>query len=197
MAALLLAGCGASPAPAPVAEEGAPKPVDEGVVMRDVEMFLFDAGVTGEQRKPALSIRAKQFVQEDDKVWRFEQAQAIARQDNAEAEDIVFDAAQGSLREEESAYMDGGVKATIGTMTIDMDNVTWGPEGDAGASTARSDSPVHLLDPAMDLYAEQFRLYPDARQFSLIDVRGRFDFPQAEPETAAGGETATTEGVSS
>jgi hypothetical protein len=194
LAALALAGCGASPAPAPPPVETAtPAPVDEGVVMQGVEMILFDAGGQAGDRKPSLSIRADQFVQEADRQWRFIGAEAVARQEEPGQEDIVFTAAQGTLREEESAYMDGGVKAAIGTMTIDMADVTWGPSGEAGASTARSDNPVHLLDPAMDLYAAQFRLYPEERQFLLLDVTGRFDFPKAEE---GGGEiAATTEGA--
>jgi len=158
--------------------------------MRDVEMHLYDSrDMDAGQRKPSLSIRAARFVQAEDKQWRFEDATATARRAETGADDVIFTAARGELLEEESAYMEEGVRAVVGKMTIDMEDVAWRPGNEARGSLAYTERPVALVDPTMELFAQQFRMYPEDRVFALQDVQGWYAFPAGEGEGAPEGET--------
>ena len=187
---LLLAGCGGQQ-PAPPAATDVPMeetPPDDGLVMQNIEMHLYDSSdMDAGQRMPSLSIEAARFVQEDDKQWRFEEATATARRADSGADDVVFTAARGELREEESAYMHDGVRAVVGSMTIDMEDVAWQPGTEDRGSLAYTEHPVSLADAAMELYAQQFRMYPEDQVFALYEVNGWYAFPIGEGEGATEG----------
>jgi hypothetical protein len=159
-------------------------------VMRGIKLYLYEGAATpGVERSPSFSVEAEEFVQEANKTWRFTQARATVPSKQEGQAPIIFDAGVGELREEESARLEGGVKATVGAMTIDMDNVQWLQAAAEGAGMASSDAPVSVVDPTMNLFAQQFRLYPAEARFILQEVNGEVAFTAPQPEGAAAEES--------
>jgi len=191
----LCAGCSAPAPPAPqpttpAATEG--EPVADALEMSGIKLYLYDAAATpGVERSPSFSVEADKFTQDAERTWRFTQAVATVHAKTPEEDNIVFVAGTGQLREEESALLDGGVTAQIGPMTVTMTSVDWqqGAEGSGGFAT--SDLPVTVLDPTMQLFAQQFRMYPGESNFVLYEVHGEVDFQP--PQTGEGAAPAEGE----
>lgn len=190
-AALLLAACAPATPPAapPETVQDAPKQeaAADALDMKGIQLHLYAAAaVPGQERSPAFSVEAEGFSQDETRTWRFTGARATVHPRKQGDAPVVFMAATGRLREEESALLEGGVTTQIGPMTVAMERVEWlqGEPGSGGL--ASSDSPVTISDPAMRLFAQQFRMYPDDGSFTLYDVQGEVAFtPPAEAvETA-------------
>ncbi len=166
VAVLCLAGCGPTSKPSapsvPDASEETVTVSPDTLEMSGIKLYLYAAAaVPGVERSPAFSVEADKFSQDETKTWRFTKARATVHPQNAEDTAVVFDAAAGRLREEESAQLEGGVTAQVGTMTLTMESVDWRQGTEESDSVASSDLPVTVLDATMQLYAQQFRLYPN------------------------------------
>lgn len=191
--AAIVAGC-SQPAPAPPAP-AEPTASDSSVVqdldtleMSGIKLYLYDkAAIPGQERNPVFSVEADKFSQDAEKTWRFTQAKATAHARKEGDNDIIFNAGSGALREEESASLDGGVVAQVGPMTIEMADVLWSQGSETEPPVASTVNPVKVLDPSMQLFAQQFRLYPADSQFALLEVHGEVAFAAPQPE----GEAAT------
>lgn len=195
-----LLGCGAAspppPAPAPDTSAETPAVSPDALEMSGIKLYLYAAAaVPGLERSPAFSVEADGFSQDETKTWRFTNARATVHPQNTGDEAIIFNAATGQLREEESALLEGGVTAKVGDMTLSMESVDWRQGTEQSDSVASSDQPVTVLDSTMELYAQQFRLYPNDSSFVLFEVHGEVAFqpPQSgEPPALPEGEPAAS-----
>jgi len=184
---LLFAACGGrQPAPAPeaAASTEAPKSTTEtlagvadGLVMSGIQLFLYDKGpaVEGVTRKPVLRIEADKFTMLAEKEWAFEGARAFFTTKD-EGEEYLIEAAQGNFKEDEHADLKGGVVAHMGAMTIKMEQVLFENAAGEAPKVARSETPVTVDDPGMQLEASGVRLFPDEKRFELDNVTGWVQF---------------------
>lgn len=198
----LFATACSSPPPPPVpsavdlAEEAAQ---EDALTMQGIKLYLYgEAAMPGQERLPEFSVEADQFVQEAEKQWKFSQARATVHPRSPEDPAIVFEAETGRLTEEDSARLEGGVRTTVGDLAVTMESVDW-LQGVAGSGgMAFSDQPVAMTGNTLNLFAEQFRMYPDDGNFRLFDVHGEVKFgPAAAVATPAGEAAAPAEGEDS
>lgn len=195
---LVLAGLGCGPGTPPpppqtpkeAGKEAAKQALDAvggaaGLTMSGITLFLYDKGpaVEGVVRKPVLRIAAETFTSTGEKAWNFEKAHAYMLSTKTQ-EEWELEAAQGTLKEEESAYLSGGVTAILGTMKITLEDISFQTPADGSTKSASSDKPVKVDDPAMQLDAASVKLYPDEKRFELTDVSGMFSFEKEAPEGA-------------
>lgn len=142
------------------------------VTMSGINLYLHDTRPTGDApQKPTFWVRAETFALLEENTWSFEKAYAVAYGRDEGAQDIHFEAASGEFKEQERAVLRGGVKAHIGTMTLELEDVEW-RNADRMAHTER---PVHMLDGTTDLMASALRMYPDEERLFLTDVSGFID----------------------
>lgn len=195
LSAGILSAC-STPAPAPApqpeaAPAAAPAEQADQLVMSGIKLYLYEGAATpGQERKPSFSVEADEFVQAADKAWRFKEARATVPSKTEGQPPIIFDAGTGQLQEEQSAVLQDGVKATVGPMTIEMQDVHWDQAAAEGAGMASSDSPVSVIDPTTQLFAQQFRLYPADATFLLMEVHGEVSFAPPQQEGADAQEAA-------
>ena len=169
-----------SPPPPEATAEGAPEGEGSDVstlTMQGIKLYLYEASpAVGVAQKPVFEVSADVFRQVEEKVWRFENAHAIVNPEGPEEDAFILDAAAGELREEESAYLSGGVTGSLGTMTLEFEDLVWENGTEERPSVARSDHPVSIQDPAMELDATSIRLYPDTKRLELENVSGHLRF---------------------
>lgn len=153
-----------------------------GVTMSGIKLFLYDKTVAldGAARKPVLRIEADTFTSTGEKQWQFEKAHAfmVSRKTQEEWQLV---ANTGTLKEDENAYLSGGVVATLGTMTVDLEDIAFETPTDGSPKAASSDKPATVKDPGMDLHAASVKLYPDDKRFELTDVAGIIRFTKETP----------------
>jgi len=173
-------GCGAPPpaAPAPEleAESGATAPEDV-LTMRGIDLYLHDSGVTGsEARRPHFWIHAETFVMDDEDVWTFEDARAVAYNRENATEDIVFEAQSGTFEENTRAYLSGSVTAHMGSMVLHLEDIEWLNGDEETPSYAFSEKGLSVDDPEMELSASGIQIFPDDRRFEMNNVSGVIRF---------------------
>jgi len=199
-------GCGQStPAPAVPAPEPAAKPETiaqkaeaavggaAGLTMSGIKLFLYDkgAGIEGVARKPVLRIEAETFTSVGEKAWSFEKARAFMLSRKTQ-EEWKLEAEHGVLKEDQNAFLEGGVTATLGTMIVHLEDISFETPQDDSPKAAFSDKPVTVEDPAMQLRASTVKLFPDDKRFELTEVSGMFLFDLKNPIAAALPAEATT-----
>jgi hypothetical protein len=81
------------------------------------------------------------------------------------------------MKEEERAFLDQGVVGTIGTMTLELEDIEWLNE----ERLAKTDKPVRMVDGEMHLDAATLRLYPDERKYVMTDAEGVLLLERKEP----------------
>ena len=174
------AGCGA-PTPPPPSPAGAANTEDmvlrgdEQLVMRGVEMYMHEIAPTpGLPKSPSFRVRAATFTLLDEAggVWAFEDAEAVIYGSDEADPDIVVTADAGRLEEERAAWLEGNVVATIDTMTIRLADLDWRNPRDGVEGVAKSDAPLVVDDPGIQVEAGSIRLYPDSKTFELGEVTG-------------------------
>lgn len=183
-AAMLLSACSNSVTPAPAPQPDMPaEELPEGtegeatLTMQGIKLYIYDSSpAVGVAQKPVFEVSADTFRQMEEKIWRFENARAVVNPEGPQEDAIIFVAAAGELREEESAHLQGGVTGDVGTMHIQFEDVIWQNGTADRPSMAQSDSPVSIRDPAMELDASSIRLYPDTKRLELRDVSGYLRF---------------------
>lgn len=193
-------GCGRStppPAPpTPPAEVAAPSVAQKaaeavggaaGLTMSGIKLFLYDkgAGFDGVARKPVLRIEADTFTSVGEKSWSFQKARAFMLSRKTQ-EEWELEAEQGVLQEDQSAFLQGGVTARLGTMTVHLEDISFETPQDDAPKAAFSDKPVTVEDPAMQLRASTVKLFPDDKRFELTEVSGSFLFEVEKTAAAAG-----------
>ncbi len=183
---LALAGCTQPQAPS---TPELPSASEEGeantAVIDDIHLYLHDTRPTGGQAlKPTLHLQAKQGTQVNESTWSFNNAYAIiydkSRNDEEQGKLIEIWAQEGRFEEGKSAYLKGSVKAVLGDMTIELSDIEWQNPDKDKPGEARSDSPVKLSSPQMQLQANSLRIYPDNKEFELVGVTGSVDFGRQE-----------------
>lgn len=195
-AGVLGCGPGAPPPPTPTPEAApAPPTVAQkaeaavggaaGLTMSGIKLFLYDkgAGIEGVARKPVLRIEAETFTSVGEKAWSFEKARAFMLSRKTQ-EEWEVEAEHGVLKEDENAFLEGGVTARLGTMTVHLEDISFETPQDDSPKAAFSNKPVSVDDPAMQLRAATVKLFPDDKRFELTDVSGTFLFNLENPEAA-------------
>jgi hypothetical protein len=179
---LAAAGCTKQPAPAPAP---AVAPAEEGEqsmgTMSNVNLYLHDMSPTaGEAKKPTFHLHTDEGRQIDENTWMFQNADAVIynkKPKGPEDEKLVeLWAKEGRFEEGKSAYMKGGVKAVMGTMTIELQDIEWQNPDKDKPGEARSDNPVTVIDPQMELQAKSLRIYPDTKEIEFTMVTGTVTF---------------------
>lgn len=190
-------GCGkpAAPPPAPAEATAEGKTIGEaaseavggteGLTMSGIKLFLYDNGaaIEGMSRKPVLRIEADTFVSTGEKSWTFEKAHAFMLSSKTQ-EEWEMESARGSFTEDQNAFLEGGVVARLGTMTVKLEDISFETPQDGTPKAAFSDKPVTVDDPAMTLAASSVKLFPDEKRFELTEVTGSFRFKQDAPAAA-------------
>ncbi|MDQ1257938.1 MAG: hypothetical protein QG656_2546 [Candidatus Hydrogenedentes bacterium] len=191
MAALLLfaAACGSKPVPpaeapsvsAPepaAASEPAAEPAGPEMTMTGINIYMHDKRPTlGTPRKPTFWVKAETFTSTEDGLRSFKNARAVVYSRKEGEPDIVFEAKNGWMKEEERAFLDQGVVGTIGTMTLELEDIEWLNE----ERLAKTDKPVRMVDGEMHLDAATLRLYPDERKYVMTDAEGVLLLERKEP----------------
>lgn len=186
--ACAVVGCGPS-APPPQAAPPAPdaKTIGEaaseavggaaGLTMSGIKLFLYDNGtaIEGVTRRPVLRIEADTFVSTGEKSWTFEKARAFMLSSKTQ-EEWEMEAERGSFTEDQNAFLEGGVVARLGTMTVKLEDIAFETPQDGTPKAAFSEKPVTVDDPAMQLSATSVKLFPDEKRFELTEVTGSFKF---------------------
>lgn len=178
MTGLFAASCGApAPPPAPPATLEDTAPV-EGLTMQGIDLYLHSAVPTpGAPRKPTFWVHAEQFSMLENEVWRFDDARAVIYGDDAQQEAITLEARRGRFEAGQGALLEGGVKAFVNDMLMELADIEWiNPQGDDEQGVARSDNPLRVESPTMQLKAGSVRLYPEQKQFVLTEVSGHVRF---------------------
>jgi hypothetical protein len=181
---LALTGCTKQPAPAP-----APAPVvssEEGEqqnmgTMGDVNLYLHDMSPTaGQAKKPTLHLHTESAKQINETTWAFQDADAVIYDKKAKDSEndklVELWAKEGTFEEGKSANMKGGVKAKMSTMTIELQDIEWQNPDKDKPGEARSDNPVTVTDPQMELQAKSLRIYPDTKEIEFTTVTGTVTF---------------------
>lgn len=154
----------------------------QGVTMSGIKLFLYDKGpgIEGVARRPVLRIEADTFTSTGDKQWAFEKAHAYMVSRKTQ-EEWQLEAGSGTLREDENAFLSGGVVATLGTMTVRLEDIAFETAEGAESKAAWSDKPATVEDPGMNLSASSVKLFPDDKRFELTEVAGEFRFTKETP----------------
>lgn len=168
-------GCGSGLNGSGPETPGTPPPSGEAAVAQHVEgrgadFRLFDPEPTSGDaaRRPRFWVHVDSFTLAEEKVYSFENAQAIIYGRDGQMGDMYLEAGGGSYQEAKSAYLKGGVVARIGEMRLDLSDFEWLNEAGEG----RSDNPVSIVTPDSELKASSVRLYHKDKQFVLTDVTG-------------------------
>ncbi|HDP34470.1 MAG TPA: hypothetical protein ENN29_05105 [Candidatus Hydrogenedentes bacterium] len=171
-----LAGCG-GPAPQPAPEEpetivAQRKDVDDAMTMQGIDLYMHKSapreGVSG---KPELWVRAESLTIGDDNTYYFENARAVIY-GKEDTEEVIIEAQRGGFEQDARAALEGNVRMTAGTLRMLLSDIEWTRPDDGTLGAARSDSPVIIDDPDLQLNAASLRLYPDTREFELTEVSG-------------------------
>jgi hypothetical protein len=174
----LAAGCGPGTPPPQAPPPANEAPAVEGLTMQGIDLYLHDASPTpGAPRKPTFWVHAEQFSMLENGVWRFEQARAVVYGDDAQEEAITLEAERGRFEADRGALLEGGVKAFVQDMRMDLSDIEWiNPQNEDEEGVARSDQPLLVDSPSMQLKAGSLRLYPEQKQFVLTEVSGQVRF---------------------
>jgi len=176
--ALALTGCGNTyvPSPPPADPGGGPgEPAD--MIMNDINLYLHDTRPTaGAVRKPTLWVHANSFTMPEDNIWALEDARAVIYGTDQGEEEIILEAKRGRFEQGTSAYLNDGVKAYVGDMTIELSDIEWRNPEENRPGEARSNNPVKVSDPNLQLEASSVRLDPDSKEFELTNVAGIIHF---------------------
>ncbi|MCC6143982.1 MAG: LPS export ABC transporter periplasmic protein LptC [Candidatus Hydrogenedentes bacterium] len=179
---LALAACGKSIAPQPPSQEDEPvsasmaEEPEDLLKMTDINLYLHDPRPTdGAPRKPTLWIRADDFTVAEGDLWRFHNAQATIYGEN-EADSIRLEADQGVFEEDVKATLTGAVRAQVGDMHMQMQDIEYTNPQEETPAMARTDGPVTVASPTLDLKASSMRFYPDSKTYELTDVSGTIAF---------------------
>ena len=146
--------------------------------MQGIDLYLHDTAPTpGGARKPTFWVHAEQFSMLEDNVWRFDHARAVIYGDDAQQEAITLEADRGRFEEDRGALLEGSVKAYVNDMLMELSDIEWvNPQNEDEEGIARSDHPLHVESPTMQLNAGSLRLYPEQNQFVLTEVTGQVRF---------------------
>ncbi len=180
---LALAGCtqpSAPTTPVPVTP-GAPGavPLEETgqTEVRDIDFYLHRTDPTaGMAQKPTIWVHAREASMADESTYAFKHAHAVIYGKDETQEVITIDAQEGRFEEGKSAFLNGQVKAVVGAMTIELSDIQWQNPDKDKPGEARSDNPVKVTDPQLELQAGSVRLYPDRKEFELTGVTGLVRF---------------------
>jgi len=177
---LALTGCNQPAAPnIPAAGIfGAPSLDEMGQTeVRDIDFYLHRTDPTGGMaQKPTLWVHAQEASMADESTYAFKNAHAVIYGKDETQEVIKIDAQEGRFEEGKSAFLSGQVKAVVGTMTIELSDIQWQNPDKDKPGEARSDNPVKVTDPQLELQAASVRLYPDKKEFELTGVTGLVRF---------------------
>ena len=174
------AGCGAPSTPPPTPANagnaattpgttppGAPGGVGVEFQGVDLRLFSMDPTQTG-PRKPRFWLHAEKQTISAEGATSFEKAHAVVYGKDTDVEQMVIDAGAGQYKQEEMVYLGNGVVARAGDTTIQLTDMTY----ENNEKVARSDNPVSIDSPRMQLKADNVRLNPDTRSMVLESVSG-------------------------
>ncbi|HPO12055.1 MAG TPA: LPS export ABC transporter periplasmic protein LptC [Candidatus Hydrogenedentes bacterium] len=177
---LALTGCNQPAAPnIPAAGTPGIPSLDEmgQTEVRDIDFYLHRTDPTGGMaQKPTLWVHAQEASMADESTYAFKNAHAVIYGKDETQEVIKIDAQEGRFEEGKSAFLSGQVKAVVGTMTIELSDIQWQNPDKDKPGEARSDNPVKVTDPQLELQAASVRLYPDKKEFELTGVTGLVRF---------------------
>ncbi|MBI2425179.1 MAG: hypothetical protein HYV27_20300 [Candidatus Hydrogenedentes bacterium] len=186
---MLTAGCAqppVSPPPAVYPEETPEAPADASgeIVIHGANFYLYrnDESVAGAQTQ-TLSIQADTFslVGGETKQYAFEGAHAVIYGRGENNEPVVMEAARGIFVEDERAVLQDGVTATMGDLTLELQDLEWkNPQADE-PGIAISNNPVRIINSTLSLEAATLRIYPDEKRVVLSEGSGSWRFEKETP----------------
>ncbi len=180
---LLLISCG-QPAESGVSSEPAAgpaptlpeEPAPSAMKMEGVELRMYDFERTdGELQKPTFFVHADAAqLAEGEKVWSLQKA--VARIFREDGEDFHIEALEGQFDDaRKEAVLKGAVRLTAGSLTIDLEDITWKNE----ENTASSDNPVHLTNGDTRLDAQNIRIDVETGTLTLGEASGFIQFTES------------------
>lgn len=177
IAVLLMGACSAPPAGKPAPAPAPPVLEPDGVSNQDstvisgIDLFLWGRAVAEVEQKPVFKLHAGQASAMDGAGYRFEDAEAWSFNKDTGVEEFHLIARQGIFKQNEEAYLDGGVEANTATMQFRMEDITWTVKED-GMTHAWTENPVTLSGDEMHIDAEGLELYPAEERLVLKEIRG-------------------------
>ena len=134
---------------------------------RMTEFFFYRAGAGGIERRPSFVMRTPKvsITIEGEAVLEQAEAEIYGRDDGVTkvwAEQGRFDQAT------RTATMEGTVVLQRGTMTVEMQDLTWSEE----TRVAQTRKPVRLVDEGAELHADSMVFDPDDNAVLLTNVVG-------------------------
>ena len=165
-----IAGCGepAKPPAMPATPENATtdsgKQNSVGVEFKGVDLRLFNTEPTQTSaRKPRFWLHADKQTITAEGVTSFEKAHAVVYGKETDEEQLTLDAGAGQYKEDEMVYLSNEVVARAGEVTIRAQDMTY----ENNSKVAKSDNPVSIDSPKMQLKAASVRILPDTREMEL------------------------------
>lgn len=151
------------------------------MTMEGINLYLHDAAPTpGAASRPTFSVHAEQFSLLDNAVWSFEHARAVIYGEQPGGGEITLEAARGRFEEDRGALLEGGVKAYVDELLMELADIEWvNPQRADEEGVARSGNPVRVTGPSLNLSASSLRLYPERKVFFLTDVSGLVRFERS------------------
>jgi hypothetical protein len=190
----MLYGCGGATPPregaVPDAAE-APTETEGGdsMTLSETQLYLYDTRPgAGVARLPLVVIQAGNLrlgsesgvLGSGGNRMTFEDARATIRSANDEDDAFVFEAKRGYYIEGERAYLEGGVHARSGDMSIELEDIDITPPTEHTAGLASTEHPVVLSSPMMQMNAQSMRLDPETKEFELVNAVGEIQLGELQ-----------------
>ena len=163
-----ITGCGGpTPPSAPPSNPATPAPEKQtnvGVEFQGVDVRLFNTEPTQTgSRKPRFWLHAEKQTIGADGTMMFEKAHAVVYGKETDAEQLILDAGSGQYKQDEMVVLKNDVLAKAEDITIHASDMTY----ENNEKVARSDNPVTIESPRMQLKADNVRITPDTREMVL------------------------------
>lgn len=147
----------------------------ESMQMTGINLYMHRrVPIDGAPGRPELWVQADAFSVEDSQTYSFEDAHAVIY--TRDAEEIMLEAQRGRFEQDKMALLEGKVRLAAGTLKMLLSDIHWQREGADTTGIARTDNPVIIDDPELQLNAAGMRLYPDDQIFELVNVSGVIRF---------------------
>ena len=193
LAVVLLAGVGCSksaPPPAPAPSEATPPKTEtrpasadpfaqetNALTMNEINLYMHRSSqMEGVAQKPQFWVKAGAFTMQGKDSYAFRDARAVIYSKQEDREEVVIDAKRGTFEQDRRAVLEDDVRVKAGTMDLSLSDITWEKTQEEGGGIARSDHPVKVNDPMIQLDAQSVRLYPESKEFELTAVTGTVRF---------------------
>jgi hypothetical protein len=148
-----------------------PSETSAAMVMSEIEFYLYSTKASGDLAvKPNFRLRAASGQLDELNVYSFKDARAVIFNDK-DNRDIHLQAQRGLFNKDKKAYLEDDVHVQVGEMNIDLEEVIWENPAQDTEGVARSNGPVHIDAPYLQLDAASLRLYPDTEKWEVTEMK--------------------------